>query len=118
MWHSGLRIGSGCCGGTGSIPSPAQWVKGSGTAATAAQIQSLARELPYAVDAAIKKKIKKPKFPVLYSRQIKPEFSGVSSRCNYFLKDSQLIPISPKLRISCLSGGHMGVSWISTFLDI
>ena len=44
----------------GSIPGPAQWVKGSGVAAVAqvtavALIQSLARELPYATGAAIKK---------------------------------------------------------------
>ena len=37
----------------GSIPGPAQWLKGSGVAA-AAQIQSLAREFPYAMIAAIK----------------------------------------------------------------
>ena len=52
---------SGHCGGMGSIPGPAQWVKGS-TVATAAtqvtaeaQLPSLAQELPYAVDVAIKK---------------------------------------------------------------
>ena len=39
----------------GSIPGPGQWVKGSGIAAPAAQIQSLAQELPYAAGAAIKK---------------------------------------------------------------
>ena len=36
----------------------AQWVKGSCTAAAAAGFQSLARELPYASGAAIKKKKK------------------------------------------------------------
>ena len=42
---------------------PGQWVKGSGVAAVAAaaQIQSLAWELPYAVSMAIKKKKKKKK---------------------------------------------------------
>ena len=46
----------------GSIPSLLQWVKGSGIGAAvswvtaAAQIQSLAWEIPYAAGAAIKKK--------------------------------------------------------------
>ena len=50
----------GPCEGTGSIPSLAQWEKGSGGAAaathvaTVAQIQSPAQELPYDVGAAIK----------------------------------------------------------------
>ena len=49
----------------GSIPGLVQWVKGSGVAmaavkvAAAAQICSLAQELPYAVGAAIKKFFKK-----------------------------------------------------------
>ena len=47
------------CRGSGSIPGPAQWIKGSGIAAAAAGIHSLARELPYAVGPA--KKIKKKK---------------------------------------------------------
>ena len=38
----------------GLIPSLAQWVKGSSVAVAAAQIQSWAQELPYAVGAAIK----------------------------------------------------------------
>ena len=37
------------------IPSPAQWVKGSGAATAVAWIQSLAGELPYAMGVAIKK---------------------------------------------------------------
>ena len=51
----------GHCGSKDLIPSLAQWVKGSGIAAavvyvtTAAQIHSLAQELPYAECAAIKK---------------------------------------------------------------
>ena len=52
----------------GSIPSLAQWAKSSGITAAvgyfaaAAQIQSLAQELPYAVGAAIKfQKTKKTK---------------------------------------------------------
>ena len=40
----------------GSIPDLVQWVKGSGIATAMAQFQSLAQELPYAVDVAIKKK--------------------------------------------------------------
>ena len=54
--------GLGHCGGMGSIPSPAQWVIGSGIAtgaawvAVAARIQSLGRYLPYATNGAIKKK--------------------------------------------------------------
>ena len=40
----------------GSIPGPAQWVKGSDIAAAAVWIQSLAREFPYAPGMAIKKK--------------------------------------------------------------
>ena len=45
-------------GGTGSIPSPAQWVKGSSVASGAAWTQSLAGELPYAMGVALKKKKK------------------------------------------------------------
>ena len=54
----------------------------------------------------------------LYPRQIKPKSPGVGPRHQYFLKAPQLIPMSPKLRISCLNGGHMGICCISTFLDI
>ena len=45
----------------GSIPGPAQWVKGSSVAIAAAQvetvarIQSLVQEVPYTMGAAIKK---------------------------------------------------------------
>ena len=52
--------GSDCYRGAGSIPGPALWVKGSGTAAAAAeftataQIQSLAWELLYATGVAKK----------------------------------------------------------------
>ena len=47
----------------GLIPGPAQWLKGSGIATAAAQvtvawIQSLAQQLPYAMDAATKLKTK------------------------------------------------------------
>ena len=35
------------------VQSPAQWVKGSGVAAAAAQVQSLASELPSAVSMTI-----------------------------------------------------------------
>ena len=51
----------------GSIPSLVQWVKGSGIGAAvswvtaAAQIQSLAWEIPYAAGAAIKKKEREKK---------------------------------------------------------
>ena len=48
--------GSGCCGGVNSIPGLVQWVKEFSIAAAAAQIQSLAQELPYAIGVAIKKK--------------------------------------------------------------
>ena len=44
--------GPGPSGGMGSIPSPVQWVKGSGIIAVA-QIQSLVQELPYAKGAVI-----------------------------------------------------------------
>ena len=44
---------------------PAQWVKGSGIAAASAWIQSLARELPYAVGAAAKQTNKKIHHPLL-----------------------------------------------------
>ena len=37
------------------MPGLAQWIKGSGIATAVTQIQSLARELPYARGAAIKK---------------------------------------------------------------
>ena len=57
LWHSGLRIQmQWLSGGTGSIPSPAQWVKGSSVASAAAWTQSLAGELPYAMGVALKKK--------------------------------------------------------------
>ena len=44
----------GGCGGTGLIPYPLRWVKESGVATVAAWIQSLAWELPYTMDTAIK----------------------------------------------------------------
>lgn len=50
----------GCCGGVGSISSPAQWVKRSTIAAAAAkvtavaQILFLAQQLPYAAGVDIK----------------------------------------------------------------
>ena len=40
--------------GEARVTSLVQWVKGSQVAAAAARIQSLAWELPYAVDVAIK----------------------------------------------------------------
>ena len=43
------------CRGVGLIPGPAQYIKGFGTAAAAAWIQSLAQQLPCAAGAAIKK---------------------------------------------------------------
>ena len=58
-------VGSGHCRDVGLISSLAQWVKGSGIAASAAQIEaivcilSLAQELLYAAGSAIKKKKKK-----------------------------------------------------------
>ena len=42
-------------GGTGSISSPAQWVKGSGISTAEAPIQSPAPELSYAAGTAIQK---------------------------------------------------------------
>jgi len=42
----------------GSIPSLAQWIKGSGVAAAVNQIQSLAQELPCATGVATRKKKK------------------------------------------------------------
>lgn len=53
--------GSRCCRGVGLVPSQGQWVRGSRVAAAetkvaaAALIQSLARKLPCAMSAAIKK---------------------------------------------------------------
>ena len=58
--------GSGHCKGKGSIPGLVQQVKGSSIAAAVMQVaavtwtQSLAWELPYAADAALKEKKKKP----------------------------------------------------------
>lgn len=46
--------GLGHCGGRGSIPDPVQWVNGSIVAKTVVQIQSLARERPYAAAEFIK----------------------------------------------------------------
>ena len=43
----------------GLIPGPVWWVQGSGAAIAAAQIQSLAQELPHATGVAFKKKKKK-----------------------------------------------------------
>ena len=40
----------------GFIPGPLQWVKGSGVATPAAEIQLMVQELPYATGAVIKKK--------------------------------------------------------------
>ena len=51
--------GLGLCRGTVSPLSPTQWVKESSVAIAAAQIQSLAQELPYATGVAIKKKKEK-----------------------------------------------------------
>ena len=57
-------VSSGHCRGASSIPGPAEWIKRSGIAtattqlAAVAQIQCVARELPYAAGAAIKKKKK------------------------------------------------------------
>ena len=45
----------------GLIPGPAQWVKGPSIATAVGQIQSLARELQYAMAAAVLKKRKKKK---------------------------------------------------------
>ena len=62
--HGTVGEGSGHCRGEGSIPSPGQWVKGSGVATAAAQvsavawIQSLVQELPRTTGTAIKKKEK------------------------------------------------------------
>ena len=42
----------------GLIPGPVWWVQGSGAAIAAAQIQSLAQELPHATGVALKKKKK------------------------------------------------------------
>lgn len=50
-WESDCSS-SGCCGGTGSIPGMAQWVKGSQTAAAAAGIQPLAQKPPNAAGVA------------------------------------------------------------------
>ena len=45
----------------GLIPGPAQWVGGPSIATAVGQIQSLARELQYAMAAAVLKKKKKKK---------------------------------------------------------
>ena len=56
LWHSGLRMCNnlGHCRGAGSIPRPAQQLKGSRIAAAAAWILFLAREPAYAGGATIK----------------------------------------------------------------
>lgn len=55
----------------------------------------------------------------VYPQQIKSESPGVGPRHKYFFQrspaDSNMLP---KLRISCLNGGLMGVCCISTFMDI
>ena len=67
QWVKNLTVAAALvsrCRGIGLISSQAQWVKGSSVAAAAAtvqvqaaaQIQSLAQELPYAMGVAIKKK--------------------------------------------------------------
>ena len=58
LWCRGLKIQLQQLRGTTLIPSPAQWVKGSGTAVAVARIQLLAQELPYAAGAAIRRKKK------------------------------------------------------------
>ena len=56
QWVKNLTVGgSGGYRGKDSIPGPAQWVKGSGVASAVAQVQSLDRELPCAMGAAINK---------------------------------------------------------------
>ena len=56
LWHSGLRIRLQQLGSRrhGFNSQPSMWVKGSGVAAGAAEIQSLAQKLPLAVGLAIK----------------------------------------------------------------
>ena len=77
LWCSGLSIwlysSLGHFRGVGLIPGLAQWVKGSSVATAAAQIQSMAWELPYAaVNAAINKtkqnKTKQSKWEQLISK--------------------------------------------------
>ena len=60
LWHSELRTcsSSGGCRGKGLIPGPVQQVTGPGIAAAAAQIQSLAQDLPYAAVWPLKKSVK------------------------------------------------------------
>ena len=53
QWVKNDCSGLSHCEGVYSNPSPVQWVKGSGIAAAAAQIQALAQELPYAMSVAI-----------------------------------------------------------------
>ena len=57
LWHKGnLTAGTQVTSReASSIPSPVQWIEGSGIAAATAQIQTLAQERPYAVGVAIKK---------------------------------------------------------------
>ena len=71
----------GSCGVTGLISSQAQWVKGSGIAAAVAQIQSLAPELPYSGDVAIKKKRSTTLSPSLSVPSIIPLLPPPSSLC-------------------------------------
>ena len=58
LWHKGnLTAGAQVTSReASSIPSPAQWIEGSGIAAATAQIQTLGQERPYAVGVAIKKR--------------------------------------------------------------
>ena len=52
------------------IPGLAQWVKGSGIAAAMDRTQILAREVPYAVGAAVKKPTNKNQRSVLLRIQV------------------------------------------------
>ena len=60
----------------GLIPCQAQWVKGSSVATATAQIQSLARELAYATNAAIKKKNSKEFSKILHKMNETSFFGG------------------------------------------
>ena len=58
QWESD-GSGWGHCGGASYTPDPMHWITGYGIAAVEAWIQPLAKEFPYAVGLAIKKKEEK-----------------------------------------------------------
>ena len=98
----------------GSIPSLAQWIKGSGVAAAVNQIQSLAQELPCATGVATRKKKKRvvgfttaPSFSVLSEQVITYEILMI-------LRNKQnILPLPLSTTVSLKS--HFLINYIKNY---